>query len=101
MQIPANAIGGYGMPDQIDHLQINGTAKPISEIFAAVREFTVEYYQREYAWTKTNVEELINDLLRSFLSGYEKGHPRKRVAAAVGFEMGDTRRFRGAPQFRN
>ncbi len=76
------------MPDQIDHLQINGTAKPISEIFAAVREFTVEYYQREYAWTKTNVEELINDLLRSFLSGYEKGHPRKRVAGYTPYFLG-------------
>jgi uncharacterized protein with ParB-like and HNH nuclease domain len=76
------------MPDQIDHLQINGTAKPISELFAAVREFTVEYYQREYAWTKANVEELINDLLRSFLAGYEKGHPRKKVAGYTPYFLG-------------
>lgn len=76
------------MTEQVDHLQINGTAKPISELFAAVREFTVEYYQREYAWTKINVEELINDLLRSFLAGYEKGHPRKKVAGYTPYFLG-------------
>lgn len=76
------------MSEHVDHLQINGLAKPISELFAPVREFTVEYYQREYAWTTTNVEELINDLARSFLGSYEEGHPRKKVAGYAPYFLG-------------
>lgn len=68
------------MSGPVDPLQISGVAKPISGLFSADRQFTVEYYQREYAWTTTNVEELINDLARSFLSNYRDGHPRSKGA---------------------
>jgi len=68
------------MSGPVDPLQISGVAKPISGLFSADRQFTVEYYQREYAWTTTNVEELINDLARSFLSNYRDGHARDKGA---------------------
>ena len=76
------------MVEQVDHLQITGLAKPVSDLFAAAREFTVEYYQREYAWTTNNVEELINDLSRSFLSSFEPGHARKKVAGYSPYFLG-------------
>jgi uncharacterized protein with ParB-like and HNH nuclease domain len=76
------------MNESVDHLQITGLAKPISELFSPVRQFTVEYYQREYAWTTTNVEELLNDLTRSFLASYQSGHPRARVAGYSPYFLG-------------
>lgn len=76
------------MNESVDHLQISGLAKPISELFSPVRQFTVEYYQREYAWTATNVEELLNDLTRSFLASYQTGHHRARVAGYSPYFLG-------------
>lgn len=76
------------MNEAVDHLQISGLAKPISELFSPVRQFTVEYYQREYAWTTTNVEELLNDLTRSFLASYQAGHQRARVAGYSPYFLG-------------
>lgn len=76
------------MNESVDHLQIHGNAKSISELFSPVRQFTVEYYQREYAWTTTNVEELLNDLTRSFLGNYQQGHPRARVAGYAPYFLG-------------
>lgn len=76
------------MSDPIDHLQISGLAKPISELFSPVRQFTVEYYQREYAWTTMNVEELLNDLARSFLANYNPSHVRQQVASYAPYFLG-------------
>lgn len=76
------------MNDSVDHLQITGLAKPISELFSPVRQFTVEYYQREYAWSTTNVEELLNDLTRSFLSSFQESHARERVAGYSPYFLG-------------
>jgi hypothetical protein len=76
------------MTEHIDHLQISGVANPISALFSPVRQFTVEYYQREYAWTTTNVEELLNDLARSFLSNYSSTHLREQVASYNPYFLG-------------
>jgi hypothetical protein len=76
------------MNSSVDHLQINGQARPINELFAASRSFTVEYYQREYAWQKIQLEELVNDLARSFLATYQPDHPRSQVAGYPPYFLG-------------
>ena len=76
------------MSTSVELQQITGSAKSISELFSPIRHFTVEYYQREYAWTTTNVEELINDLTRNFLSDYVPGHPRESAAGYSPYFLG-------------
>lgn len=76
------------MYESVDHLQINGQARPINELFAASRSFTVEYYQREYAWQRVQLEELINDLARSFMSTYSPEHLRSQVSGYPPYFLG-------------
>lgn len=38
------------------------------------RSFSIDEYQREYKWERGNVEELITDLLTTFLKDYREGH---------------------------
>ena len=76
------------MNNSVDHLQISGQARPINELFSAARQFTVEYYQREYAWQAAQVEELINDLARSFLSNFQNDHERVQVASYAPYFLG-------------
>jgi uncharacterized protein with ParB-like and HNH nuclease domain len=80
--------GGFEMNNSVDHLQISGQARPINELFSAARQFTVEYYQREYAWQAAQVEELINDLARSFLSNFQTEHERVQVASYAPYFLG-------------
>lgn len=58
---------------------IDGTAKTVQEMFTG-RSYSIEYYQREYSWGKSNIEELIQDLYRSFSFDYEESHSRTDVA---------------------
>ncbi len=37
------------------------------------RSFSIDEYQREYKWERSNVEELITDLLNKFLADYREG----------------------------
>jgi uncharacterized protein with ParB-like and HNH nuclease domain len=79
---------GVQMNESVDHLQINGQARPINELFSPSRSFTVEYYQREYAWQRVQVEELVNDLARSFLSTYSPEHTRSQVSGYPPYFLG-------------
>ena len=40
---------------------IDGTVRSVQEMFTG-RSYAIEYYQREFSWTKTNIEELLSDL---------------------------------------
>lgn len=58
---------------------IDGTAKTVQEMFTG-RSYSIEYYQREYSWGRSNIEELIQDLFRSFIFDYDESHSRTDVA---------------------
>lgn len=45
------------MVEQVDHLQITGIAKPVSDLFASARELTVEYCERKSVFLTTKVWE--------------------------------------------
>jgi uncharacterized protein with ParB-like and HNH nuclease domain len=63
--------------DQIvDVDRIDGTPRTIRDLFTA-RKYGVDYYQREYAWTKANADELLNDLSGRFLDSYNDDDVRR------------------------
>ncbi len=52
-------------------MSIHGSEYPIRKIFSDDFVFTVPLYQRAYAWTTEESEELLQDLLRAMGSGEE------------------------------
>jgi uncharacterized protein with ParB-like and HNH nuclease domain len=40
------------------------------------QKYTVDYFQREYAWEEKHIEELITDLTTAFLNEYTPGDSR-------------------------
>jgi uncharacterized protein with ParB-like and HNH nuclease domain len=66
---------------------IDGTARSVQEMFMA-RSYSIEYYQREYSWTRQNIEELVQDLTRTFLNDYDPKHSRDQVATYRPYFLG-------------
>ena len=66
---------------------IDGTVRSVQEMFTS-RSYAIEYYQREYSWARTNIEELILDLTRSFNNDYEETHERIEVASYRPYFLG-------------
>ena len=66
---------------------IDGAVRNVQAMFYG-RTYKIEYYQREYAWTKANIEELILDLTRSFNNNYELTHSRLDVASYRPYFLG-------------
>lgn len=66
---------------------IDGTVRSVQEMFTG-RSYAIEYYQREFSWTKTNIEELLSDLTRSFLNDYDPTHSRQDVASYSPYFLG-------------
>ena len=62
-----------------DFQVIDGTVRTVQQMFTG-NTYSIEYYQREYSWEKKNIEELVQDLTRSFLNDFEPHHSRKDVA---------------------
>jgi uncharacterized protein with ParB-like and HNH nuclease domain len=62
-----------------DYQVIDGSVRTVQDMFTA-RSYSIEYYQREYSWGKQNIEELIQDLARSFNNEYDAKHSRTEVA---------------------
>lgn len=70
-----------------DFQVIDGTVRSVQEMFTG-RSYSIEYYQREYSWGKQNIEELVQDLVRSFNSDYETHHSRRDVASYRPYFLG-------------
>ena len=51
------------MSNLVDAKLIDGTARTVREVFTG-RKYGLDFYQREYTWTETNVSELVDDHLR-------------------------------------
>jgi uncharacterized protein with ParB-like and HNH nuclease domain len=66
---------------------IDGTVRSVQEMFTG-RSYAIEYYQREFSWTKTNIEELLSDLTRSFFNDFDPTHRRQDVASYSPYFLG-------------
>jgi len=58
--------------------RIEGRAKTIRELMDKAT-YTIDFYQREYAWQERQVRELVDDLTGKFLDFYDDGHARHEV----------------------
>jgi Protein of unknown function DUF262/Restriction Enzyme Adenine Methylase Associated len=67
--------------------QIFGKTLTVREIFSG-RHFGLDSYQREYAWTEKQVEDLINDLTRRFTREWSPQHELKNVAKYQPYFLG-------------
>ena len=67
--------------------QIEGRAKTIRELLEGAK-YTIDFYQREYAWGERQVRELIDDLTGKFLDFYEEDHERPEVESYGHYFLG-------------
>lgn len=58
--------------------KIEGRARTIRELLNASK-YTIDFYQREYAWQERQVGELVDDLTGKFLDFYDDSHERHEV----------------------
>ncbi len=59
--------------------EIRSETKSLNALLSNAK-FDVDYYQREYVWEESHVEELVNDLSDAFLKSYEPEHAHPQVA---------------------
>ena len=52
------------------------------------KKYTVDYYQREYSWEQTHIEQLVTDLCNAFLDNYAPEHQRPDVADYNSYYLG-------------
>lgn len=67
------------MSARFDVARIDGKPRTVRELFTA-RKYSVEYHQRDYAWTQANVSEFLDDLSGRFLDSWDEAHEREEVA---------------------
>lgn len=78
--------------------RIEGRARTIRELLDSAK-YTIDFYQREYAWKERQVRELIDDLTGKFLDFYDEEHPRHQVERYGHYFLGLThsKLHEGAP----
>lgn len=52
------------------------------------KKYTVDYYQREYSWEQTHIDQLVTDLCNAFLDNYDPKHQRPDVADYNSYYLG-------------
>lgn len=62
--------------------RIEGRARTVRELLDSTK-YTVDFYQREYAWQERQVRELLDDLTGKFLDFYDASHARDAVEQYV------------------
>ncbi len=66
---------------------INGYARTVRDLLSN-RRYGLEFYQREYSWERTQVEELLTDLTSRFGDQRHPSHTRKSVATYRPYFLG-------------
>ena len=61
--------------------------RTVSEVLSE-KKYTVDFFQREYSWTNTHIEQLVTDLTSSFLAEYTKGDERVATAGYNNYFLG-------------
>lgn len=59
--------------------RIDANSRTIRELLDGAK-FSIDSYQREYAWKERQIQELINDLTGKFLDSYDPDHSRHEIA---------------------
>ncbi len=67
--------------------RIDGRARTVRELLDGAR-YTIDFYQREYAWERRQVTELIDDLTGKFLDDYRDDHERHKVESYGHYFLG-------------
>ena len=70
-----------------DSIIIESKAFSLKALFA--EKFTVDFFQREYVWTRKQIEDVIMDLSIEFLKQWEPGHAIKNVSGYNPYFMGE------------
>lgn len=58
--------------------RIDANARTVRELLDGAR-FSIDFYQREYAWQERQIRELLDDLTGKFLDSYEPAHARHEI----------------------
>lgn len=66
---------------------IDAKSKSLKDILFE-RHYKVGYFQREYKWEQTHIEDLLIDLERSFNSNWSEAHTQQEVANYAKYYMG-------------
>ena len=66
---------------------VDGKTRTVKEMLSE-RKYGLDFYQREYTWTETNVAELVTDLTGAFLNEYRPEHSRRDVAGYRSYFLG-------------
>ena len=69
--------------------EIRGETKNLRALLGNSR-FGLDYYQREYAWEKKQIDDLLNDLCAQFLGDYDENHARNEVKDYGHYFLGTT-----------
>lgn len=77
---------------------IDAKSKKLMELLFK-KKYRVKYFQREYKWQKNNIEDLLVDLERSFMSNYSIDHTRDNVPDYDCYYMGPVVLYREKTTF--
>jgi hypothetical protein len=67
--------------------RIEARARTVRELLDGAK-FSIDFYQREYAWQERQIRELIDDLTGKFLDAYEPTHARHEVESYGHYFLG-------------
>lgn len=67
--------------------RIDATARTVRELLDGSK-YSIDFYQREYAWQERQIRELIDDLTGKFLDAYEPHHARHEIAGYGHYFLG-------------
>ena len=77
---------------------IDAKSKKLMELLFR-KKYQVKYFQREYKWQKNNIEDLLVDLERSFMSNFQMEHTRDNVPDYDCYYMGPVVLYREKTSF--
>ncbi|MDE0082189.1 MAG: DUF262 domain-containing protein [Gammaproteobacteria bacterium] len=75
------------MENVTDVKLITGAARTVRQLFTGPK-YGLDYYQREYNWSESNVTEMVDDLTRTFLVDFDESDERKKVASYRQYFLG-------------
>ena len=67
--------------------RIDATARTVRELLDGAK-YSIDFYQREYAWQERQIRELIDDLTGKFQDAYEPNHARHQIAGYGHYFLG-------------
>ena len=69
--------------------KVQAQTKSVRQLLSGIR-YGIDFYQREYAWGRRHVEELLNDFEGRFLENFDASHERHEVGGYPHYFLGTT-----------